>query len=825
MKKGSPVSSKEETMAKKARELAPRDLRLHIDPKTVGIDVTKELCPVTHGVVGQERAIEAIKFGVGMVDPEYNIYVAGTTDTGATYMARAFLEEEAEKQQPPPDWCYVYNFKEPDKPTALQLPAGRANELKAGMDQLVEALKADVPTAFSTDDYRYKEQVLRQEFENKRRKVIDVLREKVEAEGFLLQVDPQGVSIIPGKDGKIIPPEQLARYSAEQKRALRDRGDKLSVEMNQAMNDIGGLESEYMERRKRLHHRVALAVVKKRMQTVVVKFKDQSRVLKYLEAVRKDILENIADFRRRPEGEAPKGPIPAAAGSLATNKYRVNVLIDNSEAKGAPVVYTSSPTYPALFGRVEREAVFGALVTDFTMIKPGALHEANGGYLVLKATDILKWYFSWEALKRAVRHKEVKIEDVSEMYGFITTRTLKPEPIPLNLKLVITGDPYIYELLYIYDDRFKQMFKIKAHLDDRTDRTKKRIRECLCCMARFCEEEGLRHVNRTGVARLLEYSMEVAGSRDKMTLKLGAIADVIREANYWAVQENRRHIHASHVEKAIEKKIYRSNLVEERMQEMIKKDIFWIETDGQKVGQINGLAILQTGDHMFGKPGRITANVSMGKEGVITIDRESRLSGNIHTKGVIILSSYLREHFAHNKPLALTASLCFEQTYGMVDGDSASSTELFALLSAIADVPIFQGIAVTGSVSQKGEIQPIGGVTRKIEGFFDICKHKGLTGKQGVIVPAKNIKELMLKKDAVEAVKDGKFHVYPIKTIEQGIEILTGMKAGKRRKDGTYAKGTLFRMVDDRLKDLAEKARAFGKEKEEKKPSSNACCA
>ena len=811
-------------MARKIKELAAKDLRLHVDPKTVDVAFSKELCPVSHGVVGQERAIEAIKFGVGMVDPEYNVYVAGATDTGATYMARSFLEEEAKKQPPPPDWCYVYNFKEPDKPTAMKLAPGLANELKKGMDNLVAALNADVPLAFSTDDYRYKEQVLRQEFENKRREIIDSLREKVEAEGFLLQVDPQGVSIIPGKDGKIIPPQEIAKYTREEKRALRDRGDRLSVEMNQAMNDIGGLEAEYVEQRKQLQHRIALAVVKKQMQAILAKFKTYPDVIKYLEAVKSDILENIGDFRRKPEGEAPKGPFPAPGSPMTMNKYRVNVLIDNSEAKGAPVVYTSSPTYPALFGRIEREAVFGALITDFTMIKPGALHEANGGYLVLKASDILKWYISWEALKRAVRHKEVKIEDLTEMYGFITTRTLKPEPIPLNLKLVITGSPYLYELLYIYDDRFKQMFKIKAHLDDKTDRTKKRIRECLCCMARFCEEEGLKHIDRTGMARILEYSMEVAGSRDKMTLQLGVIADIIREANYWAVQKKRKYIVASDVEKAIEKKIYRSSLVEERVQELIKKDIFWVETKGQKVGQINGLAILQTGDHMFGKPGRITANVSMGREGVITIDRESRLSGNIHTKGVIILSSYLREHFAQDRPLTLTASLCFEQTYGMVDGDSASSTELFAILSAISGVPIYQGIAVTGSVSQKGEIQPIGGVTRKIEGFFDICKHKGLNGKHGVIIPSKNVKELMLRKDVVDAVKAGKFHVYPIKTIEEGIEILTGMKAGKRRKDGTYSKGTLFRLVDDRLKDLAEKAKAFAKEKPAQQESGGPCC-
>jgi lon-related putative ATP-dependent protease len=800
-------------MAKNFKELAAKDLRFCIDPKNIEVDSTEKLSPARQGLVGQKRAIEAIKFGIGMADSEYNVYVAGTSDTGATYMARSYLEEVAKKQTPPPDWCYVYNFKEPDKPRALKLATGRGKDLKKAMDELIEALKSDIPTAFSSDDFRYKEQVMRQEFENKRRKVIDALREKVEAEGFLLQADPQGVSIIPGKDGKILPPEELAKYSPEQRKALRDRGDKLSVEMNQAMTEIGGLESEYVEGRKSLEHKVALAVVKKKMQPALGRFKDHTHVLEYLEAVKQDILENINDFRKKPEAEAPKGPFVGMASPPVMNKYGVNVLIDNAETKGAPVVYTPNPSYPALFGRIEKEALFGALVTDFTMIKPGALHEANGGYLVLKATEILKWYFAWEALKRAVRHKEVKIEDLGEMYGFITTRTLKPEPVPLEVRLVITGHPYIYELLYIYDDRFKQMFKIKAHLDDRADRNKTSIRECIACMTRFCEGEGLKHIDRTGIARILEYSMEIAGTREKLTLRLGTIGDIIKEANYWATQEKKKYIAASHVEKAIEKKIYRSNLIEERVQELIKKDIFWIETDGHKVGQINGLSILQTGDHTFGKPGRITANVSMGKEGVITIDRQSRLSGKIHTKGVIILSSYLREHFAQNKPLALTASLCFEQTYGMVDGDSASGTELFALLSAIADVPIFQGIAVSGSVSQKGEVQPVGGVTRKIEGFFDICKHKGLTSKQGVIIPAKSVKDLMLKKDVVEAVKDGKFHIYPIKTIEQGVEILTGMKAGKMRKDGTYPKGTLFRLVDDRLGGLAEKARAFAREK------------
>ncbi|MBW2108271.1 MAG: AAA family ATPase [Deltaproteobacteria bacterium] len=803
-------------MPRQFRELSTKDLRFRIDPKTLPVHSTKQLCPVSRGVVGQHRAIEAIRFGIGMDDPEYNIYVAGRTDTGATYIARSFLEEVAKKHPAPPDWCYVHNFKEPDKPRALRLPGGWATVLKKAMEGFIHGLQGAIRAAFNTDDYRYKSQVLRQEFENQRRKIIDALRTRVEKEGFLLQMDPQGVSIIPGKDGKVIPPEELANYTPKQKKALRDRGDHLSIEMNQSMAEINDLEAAFRKQLEKMDEKVALGVVGRQMQPIFQKFKAHPHVIEYLEAVKSDVLEHMGDFRKPKEEKPPHPPIPGMLWPPVLNNYRVNVLIDNADAKGAPVVYTSNPTYPALFGRIEKEAVYGALITDFTMIKPGAVHEANGGYLVLKATDILKWYFSWEALKRAVRHKEVKIEDLGEMYGIITTRTLKPEPIPLDVKLVVTGDPYIYELLYLYDDRFKQMFKIKAHLDDQTDRTKASVRESIECLARFCQEENLRHVDRTGMARLIEYSMELTGNRDKITLRLGAIGDIIKEANYWAGLANAKQIRASHVEKAIEKKRYRSNLLEERIQELIKKDVFWVETEGRKVGQVNGLSILQTGDHVFSRPGRITANVSIGKDGVITIDRESRLSGNIHTKGVIILSSYLREHFAQDRPLALSASLCFEQTYGMVDGDSASSTELFALLSALADVPICQGIAVTGSVSQKGEIQPVGGVTRKIEGFFDICRHKGLTGEQGVIIPRKNVKDLMLKQEVVDAVAKKRFHIYPIKTVEQGIEILTGMRAGKRLKSGTYAKGTLFRRVDDRLREFAEKARDFAKEKADK---------
>ncbi|MGD9076287.1 MAG: Lon protease family protein, partial [Desulfobacteraceae bacterium] len=482
--------------------------------------------------------------------------------------------------------------------------------------------------------------------------------------------------------------------------------------------------------------------------------------------------------------------------------------------EGAPVVIESNPIYPNLFGTIERQALFGALFTDFTMIKPGVLHKANGGYLIMKVLDLLRWYVSYEALKRALRDEEIRIEDLGELYGLFSTRTIRPEPVPLNIKIVLTGDPYLFELLHVYDDRFQKLFKVKAHMDDRMDRKEETSLQVAQMIGDFCSEQDIRHLDRTGVARILEYSMERTEDRDKLTLELGDISDLIREANYFAGQDETEFIQQVHVEEAIQKRIFRSNLWEERVKEMVEKDIFWIETDGSKIGQINGISILMTGDHEFGKPNRITATVSVGREGVVGIERESKMSGNIHTKGVMILTSFLKERFAHNKPLSITANLCFEQSYGLVEGDSASSTELFALLSALARIPIYQGIGVTGSVSQKGEIQAVGGVTRKVEAFFDICKHKGLNGRQGVIIPGKNVRNLMLKKDVVDAVKAGQFHVWPISTVEQGIEILTGTEAGELQPDGTYPEGTLFRKADERFLEIAEIVKKFAKEEE-----------
>jgi len=802
--------------AKKFKEVPVDQLYARIEPDSLGFQTTESLCPPEEGVVAQDRAIEAIKFGMGMKDVDYNIFVAGQPNTGLTYIARTFLEKTAKGEANPPDWCYVYNFKEPDSPKYVRLSAGRGKELKKSMEQFVQTLQAKIPEVFDSEDYSAKEAEVHQAFEQKRREIIDTLSARAKDEGFILQFSQVGMVIVPAtEEGQPMSQEQLSQLPEEEKQALRERSDQLQKEMNDAIKEIRKAEAAFREKHSKLDAEIAMYVVGHLMETLEEEFKDEKDVLEYFKEVQEDILDNIDDFKKKSEPQQQAAPFPVPPKEVTFRKYDVNVLIDHSETEGAPVIIESNPSYPNLFGSIERQAYFGALFTDFTMIKPGALHRANGGYLVLKALDLLKYWISWEALKRALKDRQIKIEDLGELYGIFSTRTLKPTPIPLNVKLVLTGDPYLYQLLYIYDDRFPKMFKVKAHLDTEVDSTEDNLKQGACVMSKFCVDQGLRHVTNDGVARVLEYSMQVTGDREKLTLKLADISDLLKEANYYAGQGDSEFIENQHVQTAIDKKRYRASLYEEKVQELVKKDIFWVETDGHKVGQVNGLSILMTGDHEFGKPSRITATISMGKGGVVDIDREAKLSGNIHTKGVMILSAYLREKFAHNKPLSLSASLCFEQSYGMVDGDSASSTELYVLLSAISGVPIYQGIAVTGSVSQKGEIQPIGGVTRKIEGFFDICKHKGLSGTQGVMIPEKNVKNLMLRRDVVEAVEQGKFHVYPVSTIEEGIEILTGMKAGEIQEDGTYPEGTLFRKVDDKLKEMAEMEKEFGKGKDE----------
>ncbi|SPD75529.1 putative ATP-dependent protease [uncultured Desulfobacterium sp.] len=804
-------------MPRKFQEVSTLELRAYIDPDSLPFDNTSLLEPPEERILGQERATDAIKFGIGMKSPGYHIFVAGPPKAGLTYTARTYLEEQAQKEPTPPDWCYVHNFKEADKPKFLKISAGRAKTLNKDMSDLISEIQKKIPEVFDGDEYSFRKSEMQKEFERFREQSIEELSRLAEKEGFILQISQMGMVLLPAtEDGQPMSQERLSGLDEGKKNELREKSTKIQKKMEEAVKKIRKAEAELKNNSDKLNNEIALFHVGQIMEAYIERYKDEPDVIEFLKAAGEDVIENIDDFKKQETGQQPQMQhFPVPDRQALFRKYTVNVLIDNSATKGAPVVIESNPTYPNLFGTIERQAWFGALFTDFTMIKPGVLHKANGGYLIMKALDLLKWYLSWEALKRALREQEIRIEDPGELYGLFSTRTIRPEPIPLDIKIVLTGDPYLYELLHYYDDRFPKLFKIKAHMDDQMDRKEDAVIQCAKMIGKLCQDLTTRHLDKTGVARVIEYSMERTEDREKLTLEIGDIGDLIKEADYYARIDHAEFILRDHVEQAINKRIFRSNLVEERVRELVEKDILWVETDGEKIGQINGLSIIITGDHEFGKPNRITATVSVGREGVVAIERESKMSGNIHTKGVMILISFLKERFAHNKPLSLNASFCFEQSYGLVEGDSASSAELFVLLSALARVPFFQGIAVTGSVSQKGEIQPVGGVSRKVEGFFDICKYKGLTGRQGVIVPHKNLRNLMLKKEVTDAVERGQFHIWAISTIEEGLEILTGMDAGKMQEDGSYPEDTVFGKVDERLFEIAEIVKKFDKELDE----------
>jgi predicted ATP-dependent protease len=794
-------------------ELKPESLRAVVDPDSLGFETTLDLTPLKEKVVGQDRAVHALEFGLRVKDLEYNIFVAGPPRAGKTETIMAYVQELAAKEPTPPDWIYVHNFKDPERPQTLSLPTGKGRGLKADMEELISTLRVHIPEVFESEDYSNRRESLMRSFTQERNAILQGLDAKAGEEGFILNISPTGLMIFPGKDGKPLSEEELKALSDEEREALRQKSTTLHTEMNEVIRKIRKMEKEYQEKEKKLDQDVALYVVGHHMEELREKYKDLSQVMDYLKDVQEDILKNIDDLKRRPGAPAPF-PFPTPEPSFT--QYQVNVFVDHSETKGAPVVMEVNPTYPNLFGAVERRAQFGALVTDFTLIRAGAVQRANGGYLILEALDLLRWYFSYEALKRCLKNGEIKIEDPMEMFGLITTRTLQPQPIPLNIKVILIGDPYIYQILYIYDEDFHKFFKIKAHFDWRMRKNDDHVQKFCELVAGYCQEQHLMSLHKTGMARLIEYAGELAGHQQKLTLQLMEVLDALKEANCWAQTNTHEVIFGSDVEKAIQEKTYRADLPEEKMQEFIDEGMLFIETEGVVVGQINGLSVYGLGDHVFGRPSRITATVSLGKEGVVAIDREAQLAGNIHNKGVLILAGYLKSRFAQDKPLTLSASLTFEQSYGMVEGDSASMAELATLLSALADVPLGQNLAITGSVSQRGEAQPIGGVNWKIEGFYKVCKARGLDGKQGVIIPKANVQDLMLKKEVVDAVRDGKFHIWAVGHADEAVELLTGMPAGQRRPDGTFEPDTVNAKVDQKLRQMMELARELMKEKEEK---------
>jgi lon-related putative ATP-dependent protease len=803
-------------MSQSTWELKPENLRAECDPDSLGFETTLDVTPLKEKVVGQDRVVKALGFGLGIKDLEYNIFVAGPPRANKTETIMAYVSELAAAMPVPPDYIYVHNFRDGDRPQALSIPAGQGRLLKADMEELITTMRVRIPEVFESEDYSNRREALVHGFTQERNAILQELDAKATAEGFILNISPTGLMIFPGKDGKPMSEEELKALTDDEREALRHKSTALHTEMNEAIRRIRKMEKEFQEREKKLDQDVAMYVVGHLMEELREKYKNLRQVLEYFKDVQEDILKNIDDLKRRPGAPTPF-PFPTPEPTFT--QYQVNVLVDHSEAKGAPVILEGNPTYPNLFGAVERRAQFGALVTDFTLIRPGSLHRANGGFLILEALPLLRWYFSYEALKRCLKEGEIKIEDLAEQIGLITTRALQPQPFTLDVKVIIIGDPYIYQLLYIYDEDFTKLFKVKAHFDWRMKKSGDHVEKFCALVAGYCKENKLMPVHKTGMARLVEHAAELAGHSEKLTLQLKEVLDVVKEANFWARNNTHDVIFGSDVEKAIREKIYRSDLPEEKMQEFIDEGMLFIETAGDVVGQVNGLSVYMLGDHAFARPSRITATVSLGREGVVAIDREAQLAGNIHNKGVLILAGYLKSRFAQDKPLTLSASLTFEQSYGMVEGDSASCAELIALLSVLAEAPLKQNIAITGSVSQRGEVQPIGGVTWKVEGFYKVCKARGLDGSQGVVIPKVNVQDLMLDKEVVDAVKEGKFHVWAVGHVDEALELLTGLPAGKRLADGIWEPDTVNYKVDQKLRQLMELARELMKTEEEKKSS------
>jgi lon-related putative ATP-dependent protease len=772
-------------------------------------------------IIGQERAVRALKFGLGIKNHGFNMYVAGYSGTGRKTAVKNFVKAQAKTQPVPPDWCYVNNFGNQYEPKAIQLPSGKGKEFHQDMKNFIENTKNALPKAFESEDYAARREATIRGLEKQRKQLIDELNTKAQSEGFAIQTTPIGLLLIPVLDGKPLNEEEMLALPQKTKDSLQEKREKLETEFRNAMRQLIDMERQIRETLRKLNKEVALYAIGSQMESLREKYKDTPEVAAYLKEVENDILDNLQQFARR-GGAASEG---AEALQMMPwlredpyKKYEVNVVIDNSETQGAPVIMETNPTYHNLLGRTEKEAQFGALTTDFSMIRAGSIHKANGGYLIVPVEDLLRNPFSYDGLKRDLKDGKIVIEEPEERYGFLSVKTLKPQPIPLSAKVIIIGDPNIYQMLFQLDPDFRELFKIKAEFDTVMDRTDDKVMQYAAWMCTLCEKEGLKHLNGAGVAKLVEYSSRIVEDQYKLSTQFAYVADIVREANFYAVQDNTEVITGEHVKKAIEERVYRSKLVQEKIQEMIKRGFFLIDTVAEQVGQVNGLAVMGLGDFMFGNPSRVTASIGLGREGVIDIEREAKMGGPIHTKGVLILSGFIHDKYARDKPLSLSTRLVFEQNYEGIEGDSASSTELYCILSALSGLPIKQNIAVTGSVNQKGEVQAIGGVNEKIEGFFEVCKLKGLTGEQGVMIPDSNVQNLMLKEEVIEAVKAGKFNIYSVKNIDEGIEVLTGKKAGQRREDGTFEEDTVNYLVDKQLRVMADKLKEYPPMEIQKKP-------
>jgi lon-related putative ATP-dependent protease len=784
--------------------LPPERLRRVCDPASLPFASTAELSDGDQPI-GQDRAVESIRFGIGMRHRSFNMFALGPEGTGRRSLVMQFLGQAAADRPVPDDWVYVNNFADSHKPCALRLPAGRAAGLKKDMTDLMAELNLAIPAAFDAEEYRHRKQVLDETLKQHQEEAFTTVQQIAAEKSVALIRTQVGLALAPMKDGEVLSPDEFKQLPEDQQTRFKDDMNALQERLEATLKQVPQWERETRNKLRELEQEVVSYAVTHLMEELRSKYTDLPAVLGFFTAVAADVGENVGDFVTEDE-DRDRQARNREGGDGGLRRYRVNVLVNNAERQGAPVVYEDHPTQPNLVGRVEHIAHFGALITDFNLIKPGALHEANGGYLVMDARKLLSQPFAWEDLKRALKAREISMEPPGQSWGLISTVTIEPESIPIDVKVVLIGDPMLYYLLSHYDPEFSELFKVSADFDWRMDRNPDSILGLARSVAALSRKEDLRPLDRSGMARIVEQSAREVDDSDKLSTHMASLADLVREADYWAGEAGCDMVTAAHVQQAIDASIYRRDRVRDHVHEEIRNGTVTIATEGTAIGQINGLAVLQLGRFSFGRPSRITARVRFGKGDVVDIEREVDLGGPIHGKGVMILSSYLSSSFATDGPLSLSASLVFEQSYGGIEGDSASSTELYCLLSALADVPIRQNFAVTGSVDQYGRVQAIGGANEKIEGFFDLCRARGLTGEQGVLIPATNVRHLMLREDVVDACRRGLFAVYPIETIDQGIALLTGMPAGIRDAKGEFPAGSLYRKVQTRLAAFARKA-------------------
>lgn len=796
-------------MMNKKNELSYKDLKAFCSTENFDFETTEELDSNDKGI-GQDRAIRALEFGLNVDVRGNNLYLEGPSGVGKTMYTRNYLDKLSSKKKPPVDWCYIYNFDNPNEPIAVSLPAGQGKEFKETMEGFIKDVKVDIAKTFSNDDFEKEKALIRQEFEQKRSDLLEKLNEKASKYSFIVKTAQNGVYMMPVYEGKTLEEDEFEKLDESIRQEYESNSAIVQEYIISAISEIKAIEKQSDKKIEEWQSNVSLLTVNVHVNYVKSKFKRNKKISQFMDNIKKDILKNIQYFVHASDDKDKKNePSPNPDVSKPWLNYRVNLFVDNSKLEGAPVIMDSNYSFQNIFGKLEYENYMGMLKTDFTMLKPGLLHIANGGYIIFQAEDLLSSPACYENLKRVLRVKEIGIDNSGEQRSAMVMISLKPEPIPLNVKVILIGSEEIYQTLLAMDPNFKKLFKIKIEFAEDAPLTNENVLLLARFMHSFCEREHLPQLDKEAVAKMIEYASKLADDKRKLSTRFNDLSQIISEAGTWANMARSKVITGKFIKKAIDEKIARVQKYDNRLSEMIKDDMLLIDTDGYKVGQINGLTIMTTGDYTFGKPARITANTYTGKAGIINIEREVELSGSSHSKGVLILTGYIGEQFAQDFPLSLTASICFEQLYNGVDGDSASSTELYALLSSLSNVPINQSIAVTGSVNQKGEIQPIGGVNDKIEGFYHVCKTKGLNGNHGVIIPIQNVMNLSLSDEVIESVKKKEFHIYAISTIEEGIEILTGVPAGRKDSLGNFPAGTINYLAYEKLKKYSKSVTAL----------------